>query len=123
MKCFVDEFSSYEIFPGLNVNGKLSAGENMADVAGLRVAFRAHQKRRAGSSTRVVADGLDEDQQFFLARAQAWCTLITDEAARSSNEENPHIHPRWAVNGPLLHLREFHQAFGCQPPGRVCSMW
>src|SRR5262249_34578928 len=99
--CFVDQFSTYEILPGLWVNGKLSVGENIADVAGLRMAFRAYRKHQAGARERLVADGFSEDQQFFLSRAQAWCTVMSEEAARSARESNPHIAPRWAVNGPL----------------------
>ena len=123
MQCFIDEFSRYEIFPGVKIDGKRSAGENIADVAGLRVAFHAYRRRRAEAHERIVAEGFTEDQQFFLARAQSWCTLITDEAARANNQENAHIHPRWTVNGPLHHLSEFHEAFGCPAPKRVCTMW
>jgi putative endopeptidase len=121
--CFEEQFSTYEILPGLKVDGKLSVGENIADVAGLRVAFEAYRARRAEAPERIVAEGFSEDQQFFLSRAQAWCVVMTEQAARDSAKTNPHIAPRWAVNGPVHHLAEFHQAFGCEPPKDVCAMW
>ena len=117
------EFSTFSIFPDLKVNGKLSVGENIADIAGLRMAFRAYQKHQKTAKERIVAGGFSEDQQFFLSRAQSWCTLISEEGARSSSANNPHIYPKWAVNGPLHHLTEFYQAFDCKVPDDICTMW
>ncbi|HWO11587.1 MAG TPA: M13 family metallopeptidase, partial [Polyangiaceae bacterium] len=71
--CMARFYSEYEVLPGLPLNGDLTNGENIADVGGIKLAFRAYRALRNGADKVVVADGKNEDQQFFLGFAQSWC--------------------------------------------------
>lgn len=68
--CVEEQYASYEAVPGLKLNGKLTLGENIADNAGVMLAFEAFQRMRENANERVVADGFTEEQQFFLATGQ-----------------------------------------------------
>jgi putative endopeptidase len=75
------QYDAYEALPGLHVNGKLTLAENIADVAGVAVAYDAYKGSLNGKDAPVI-DGLTGDQRFFLAYAQAWATKTRDEALR-----------------------------------------
>jgi endothelin-converting enzyme/putative endopeptidase len=77
----VKQYDAYKVFPDLNVNGKLTLSENIADVAGLAVAYDGYQLSLGGKPAPVVA-GLTGDQQFFIAFAQAWRTKSREAALR-----------------------------------------
>ncbi|WP_433934318.1 M13 family metallopeptidase [Sorangium cellulosum] len=126
--CVEAQYSAYEVLPGLKVNGKLTLGENIADLGGLKLAFMAYREMRKGAAEQTVAGGLTEDQQFFLAHGQSWCGKMRDEALRLMVQVNPHSPPRFRVNGPLANLPEFGEAFKCAPgtpmrPTRTCAVW
>jgi putative endopeptidase len=126
--CVADQYAGFEALPGMKLNGKLTLGENIADLGGVKLAFRAYRAMRAGAAEVVEADGFSEDQQFFLAQAQAWCGKMHDETLRMLVQTNPHSPPRFRVNGPLSNLPEFAEAFQCAPgtpmrPAKTCSVW
>ncbi|HTV86899.1 MAG TPA: M13 family metallopeptidase [Dyella sp.] len=77
----VDQYNHYEVLPGLYVNGQQTLGENIADVAGLAVAYAAYHRSLNGKPAPVI-DGLTGDQRFFLAYAQSWRVKIRDEELR-----------------------------------------
>jgi putative endopeptidase len=125
--CVADYYARYEPLPGLHLNGKLTLGENIADMGGVKLAFAAYRAARAGAKP-IVADGFNEDQQFFLAVAQAWCTKTSDELERLRTLTNPHSSPRFRVLGSLSNLPEFGDAFACSAgttmrPERTCKVW
>jgi putative endopeptidase len=125
--CVADQYSGYEVQPGLKVNGKLTLGENIADLGGLKLAYAAYQALR-DEKTRLVAGGFTEDQMFFLAHAQVWCGRTRPEYERLMVQNNPHSPPRFRVNGPLANLPEFAKAFQCKAgspmaPAKTCSVW
>ncbi len=127
-QCVADQYSGYEVLPGVKLNGKLTLGENIADVGGMKLAFRAYRSMRASSPTEQVADGFDEDQQFFLATGQLWCAKYREQETRRLAQIDPHSHPRYRVNGPMSQLPEFAQAFHCQKGAKMiatspCSVW
>jgi putative endopeptidase len=127
-QCVADQYEGYEPLPGVHLNGKLTLGENIADMGGVKLAFAAYRALRAKADTVRVADGFTEDQQFFLANAQIWCAKMTDEYARLMVQNDPHSHPRFRVNGPVANLPEFAEAFSCAPgtpmhPEKTCSVW
>ena len=127
-KCVADQYEGFEPLPGVHLNGKLTLGENIADMGGVKLAFSAYRALRADASTVKVADGFTEDQQFFLANAQIWCAKMTDEYARLMVQNDPHSHPRFRVNGPLSNLPEFAEAFSCPAgspmrPKDTCAVW
>ncbi|HEU4535364.1 MAG TPA: M13 family metallopeptidase [Polyangiaceae bacterium] len=127
-QCVVDQYSAYEVLPGVKVNGKLTLGENIADIGGLKLAFRAYRSLRQGAPERLVADGYTEDQQFFLAFGQAWCNKDREETARMRAQVDPHSPPKFRVNGPITTSPEFARAFACAEgkalsPKKRCEVW
>jgi predicted metalloendopeptidase len=80
-KALADQFDQYEPFPGLHVNGKLTLGENIADVAGLAAAYEAYHASLNGKEAPTI-DGFTADQRFYLAFAQAWATKTREAALR-----------------------------------------
>lgn len=127
-QCVIDQYSAYEAIPGLKVNGKLTAGENIADMGGIKLAFRAYRWLRRHAKTTTVAEGFSEDQQFFLAYAQIWCSKMRPTEARRRAKVDPHSPPQHRVNGPLMSLPAFTRAFSCKKgtpmnPVKACRVW
>jgi putative endopeptidase len=108
-----DQFSSYTVNDTLHVNGRLTLGENIADLGGLAVAYAAMQKAIAGKP-RTNIDGFTPEQRFFLAYARIWRAMDRPETARTRVLTDPHSPAHWRVNGPLSNLKEFHDAWGCK---------
>ena len=109
----VDQFNGYAEVDTMHVNGKLTLGENLADLGGLAVAYRALQLSLVGKP-RTLIDGYTPEQRFFLSWARIWRTMHRPEESRRRLATDSHSPPRWRVNGPLSNLPEFAQAFGCQ---------
>ena len=126
--CVADQYSAYEVMPGVKLDGRLTLGENIADVGGVKMAYAAYKKLRAGATETQVADGFTEDQQFFLAYGQGWCTVVKDELARTLAQTDPHSTPRFRVNGAVSDTSLFAEAFHCAPgtgmkPKNACEVW
>lgn len=126
-QCLVDQYNAFEVLPGVHVNGQLTLGENIADLGGVKLAYRAYKALRKDAEP-VVAGGFTEDQQFFLAVGQTWCSKSTDEIARMLVQIDPHSPPEFRVRGALSNLPEFAEAFDCKPgtpyhPDNVCEVW
>ena len=109
-----DQFSGYTVLDTLHLNGKLTLGENIADLGGLAVAYAAFEKATAGKP-RTKVNGFTPEQRFFLSYARVWRNLQRDEALRTQVQTNQHSPAMWRVNGPLSNLSEFAKAFGCKP--------
>ncbi len=109
----VDQFNGYAEVDTMRVNGKLTLGENIADLGGLAVAYRALQLSLAGKP-RTIIDGYTPEQRFFMSWARIWRTMHRPEEARRRLATDSHSPPRWRVNGPLSNLPEFAEAFGCK---------
>ena len=109
----VDQFNGYAEVDTMRVNGKLTLGENIADLGGLAVAYRALQLSLAGKP-RTLIDGYTPEQRFFMSWARIWRTMHRPEEARRRLATDSHSPPRWRVNGPLSNLPEFAEAFGCK---------
>jgi putative endopeptidase len=112
-KVVEDQYSAYTVLDSLHVNGKLTLGENLADVVGVSVGYDALEKALAGKP-RTLIDGFTPEQRFFLAYAQARRTNMRDEAARLQIQTDPHSPGQFRVNGPLSNMPEFARAFGCK---------
>ena len=110
-KKIIDQYSSYEVLPGVHVKGELTLGENIADLGGVTLAYEALQRSLVGKERKLI-DGLTPEQRFFIAWAQVWRTNIRDaEQARRVNVD-PHA-PGWCrAIGPLVNFQPFYDAFG-----------
>jgi putative endopeptidase len=108
------QFDNYIAVDSLRLNGRLTLGENIADLGGLRIAYAALQKAMAGKPRPAAIDGFTPEQRFFLAWAQVWQQQNRPENARVRVATDPHSSPKWRVNGPLSNLPEFARAFGCK---------
>ena len=126
--CVSNQFSSYKIQDGLNINGKLTLGENMADLAGLTAAYAAYQKSLEGKPRPAEIDGFTPEQRFFLGYGQVWATKSTPEFERQQVLTDPHSNARYRVNGPLSNLPQFANAYGCKQGQAmvrpdICKIW
>ncbi len=128
-QCVQKQYSAYEVQPELYINGKLTLGENIADLGGIKLAFKAYQAwSKAATVPDPVLEGFTSEQLFFVAFAQSWCTLETPESERVRITTDSHSPPRFRVNGSLSHFPAFAEAFSCEPgtPMRVepaCEVW
>jgi putative endopeptidase len=127
-RCVRAMYDTFEAAPKAFVNGELTLGENIADLGGVKLAFRAYRALRQGASQAVVADGFDEDQQFFLAVGQVWCAKDRLAEVQHRLTVDPHAPPKFRVYGALRNLPEFARAFRCAPgtpmnPMKSCSVW
>jgi putative endopeptidase len=110
-KVVEEQFNAYEALPGLNVNGKLTLGENMADFAGLTIAHDALLARQANQRVAAI-DGFTPDQRLFIAWCRAWRNNYTLEALKLQVNTNPHAPAQFRAIGPLSNIDAFQQAFG-----------
>jgi len=125
-QCVADLYSSMKL-DGKNVNGQLTLGENIADIGGVKLAFKAfvrEAQQREGSS----APSRTDKQLFFVAQAQNWCTKARTQAEDLQLLTDPHAPDRWRVNGPLSQTPEFADAFTCPSgsamnPTSRCHVW
>jgi len=118
-KSYIDYFSNIEVLPGFKINGGLTIGENIADLGGLTLAYHALEKSFEGKEQPKPIDGYTWQQRFFLGWAQVWHGNITDAALRNQVQTDPHSPARWRINGPLPHLVEFQQAWGCSDTSKM----
>jgi predicted metalloendopeptidase len=110
----VKQFDAYHPFPDAPVNGKLTLGENIADLGGLKIAWAALEEALGQDpNTAAPVDGLAPGRRFFLAYATVWANHIRDEAARMRLTVDSHSPGKWRVLGPVSNLPEFQAAFGC----------
>lgn len=110
----VDFFNKIEVLPGLQANGELTLGENLADHGGLNVAYLAFQNATKDAPLGVV-DGFTREQRFFLAYATLWAGNIRDEQIRVYTKSDPHSLGKWRVNGALPHIQAWYDAFHITP--------
>ncbi|MFZ1614037.1 MAG: M13 family metallopeptidase [Holophaga sp.] len=108
----VKQYDAYEPLPGEHVNGKLTVGENIADLGGLKIAFAAWKKSLGGKPAPAI-DGFSGEQRFFLGAAQVWRNHIRNEALSVRLKTDPHSPGHQRVIGPLSNLPEFFDAFSC----------
>lgn len=117
----VDEYNNFEALPGLHVNGRLTLGENLADLGGIHIAYEALERALAKDpSKRKTIDGFTPEQRFFISFAQIWRTNIRDAEAQRRITVDPHSPGRFRAFGPLLNVQEFYDAFGIKPGS---AMW
>ena len=126
--CVADQYNTFEALPKMFVNGRLTLGENIADMGGVKMAFKAYRSLRKDAAKVYVADGFSEDQQFFIAVGQAWCAKERPAESQRRLISDVHSPPKFRVYGALRNLPEFAEAFSCAPgtpmhPAKTCSVW
>ncbi len=128
-KVVEDQYNAYVVLDSVHVNGKLTLGENLADVVGVSVGYDALERALAGKP-RTRIDGFTPEQRFFLAYAQARRANSRDEQLRLQIQTDPHSPGQFRVNGPLSNMPEFAAAFGCKegdpmvlPAGMRARIW
>lgn len=128
-QALVDQFARFQVFDDLNVNGELTLGENIGDLSGLTIAYRAYQISLDGKEAPVL-DGFTGDERFFMGIGQVWRFKATEEAMRNRILTDPHSPAEFRVNGPLPNMPEFHAAFDVQegddmylPPEERVKIW
>ena len=107
----IAHYAAFEPVAGLHVNGELTLGENIGDLTGLTLAYRAYLKSLNGQEAPVI-DGLSGAERFFIGYAQIWRTKTRDETLRSNLLSDPHSPAAVRVNGPLVHVPAFYETFG-----------
>ena len=110
----VQQYDAYEPLPGAKVKGQLTLGENIADLSGLQIAFKAYKTLLAGQSSPVI-DGLTGEQRFFLGFAQVWRSKTRDEALLRQVTTDPHSPAEFRANGAAVNNDAFHEVFKTQP--------
>jgi predicted metalloendopeptidase len=126
--CVKNQYDAFEVQPGLKVNGTLTLGENIADIGGTRLAYRAFKAAQAKGAAAAGLPGMTDDQLFFVAMAQTWCSVQSDAYEKMRVLSDPHSPNRFRVNGTLQNLPEFQSAFSCAAgtpmhPASACEVW
>ncbi len=107
----VKEYDAFRVLDNLPVNGKLTLGENIADIGGIAIAYDAFKLTKQGKDTAKI-DGLTADQRFFIAYAISWREIDRPEMQRVWINTDPHSPVIFRVNGPLSNFTPFYQTFG-----------
>lgn len=106
-----DQFDTYEPVAGHFVDGRFTMGENIGDLGGVEVAYRAY-RLSLGEEEAPVVDGFTGDQRFFLGYAQAWRSERRQESVLNLLKSDPHSPPRFRVNGIVRNVDAWYDAFG-----------
>ncbi|MGA3119132.1 MAG: M13 family metallopeptidase [Polyangiaceae bacterium] len=132
-KCVEKQYDDYVPIDDSHIKGKLTLGENIADLGGVKLSFATFERAEKTHPTAAVPGGFTPDQQFFLGFAQSWCANYRPESLRLLVATNPHSPPKFRVNGPLSNVGEFAAAFQCKEgspmvrggrdPGSRCEVW
>jgi len=126
-QCIRDQYSTYTIVDDIKINGALTSGEDIADLGGLILAWMAWKEETANQRLQPV-EGLTPEQRFFIGYAQWACENERPENLRVKAITDPHSPGKYRVNGLMVNLPEFEQAFSCkkgQPmvAEKRCRVW
>ena len=126
----VEQFNRYSPVEGFTINGQLTLGENIGDLGGMTLAWRAYQKSLEGKPAPAKIDGLTAAQRFFISYAQIWRGKAREAYMIQMLKTNPHSPPEYRVKGPLANFTPFYEAFGIEegdamylPPEQRVSIW
>jgi putative endopeptidase len=125
--CISDQYSQYTVIDDIKINGKLTLGEDVADLGGTLLAYLAW-KEATKDQKRESIDGFTPDQRFFIAYGQQWCSSNKDETKRLRAAIDPHSPDQYRANGVVSNMPEFREAFHCKPGQpmvreNACRVW
>ncbi len=115
----VAQYNRFSPFAGVNINGKLTLGENLGDLSGIEAAYAAYKKYTAKHGEPPVIDGLTGDQRFFIAYAQAWQGKDREDAERQQILTDPHSPDKYRTNGIVRNVDAWYKAFNVQPGDKL----
>ena len=126
-QCVVDQYSGYVVIDKIHINGKLTLGENVADLGGVRLGYVALMKILAKKPVGLIG-GLTPAQRYFIAYAQSWCSVTRPESIKLRAAIDPHSPAIFRVNGVVSDMPEFRAAFACKPNApmvrtKTCRVW
>jgi endothelin-converting enzyme/putative endopeptidase len=128
--CMVKQYDAIEAVPGVHLQGKLTLGENLADLGGLWLAWLAwlDKAHAAHVDMNAITDGYTPEQRFWIAYAQQWCTQTRPEQLRSQAQGDPHAPDEYRTNTVLQDLPEFAKSFSCKKTDKMviakpCRVW
>jgi putative endopeptidase len=126
-QCVVDQYSGYTIIDDIKINGKLTNGEDLADLGGTLLAYLAWKEDTKDQRLDPL-DGLTPEQRFFVAYGQSWCTNEREENKRLRATVDPHSPEKYRTNGVVANMPEFRAAFHCKPGQpmvreNACRVW
>ena len=110
----VEQYSAFEPLPGTFLNGQLGLGENIGDLTGVTMAYKAYKRSLNGEPAPVI-DGLTGDQRFFMAYAQIWQIKFRDEALLNQVSTGPHSPGKYRANGIVRNFGLWYDAFNVTP--------
>jgi endothelin-converting enzyme/putative endopeptidase len=113
------QFDKYEPIPGVHIKGKLTLGENLADLGGLETAYAAYRRYVARHGEPPVIGGFTGDQRFFIAYAQAWQGKRREGATRQQLLSDPHSPEKYRVDGIVRNFDPWYKAFNVQPGDKL----
>jgi endothelin-converting enzyme/putative endopeptidase len=129
-ECMVKQYDAIEAVPGVHLNGKLTLGENLADLGGLWLAWMAWLDKADAAHVDMaqLTNGYTPDQRFWIAYAQQWCTQTRPEQLRTQAQTDPHAPDEYRTNSVLQNLPEFGKSFSCRPKDKMvianpCRIW
>ncbi len=125
--CIADQYSQYVIVDDIKINGKLTLGEDVADLGGVILAQMAWQQDTKGQTLEPL-EGFTPEQRFFIAYGQSWCSSTRDETKRLRATIDPHSPDKYRANGVVSNLPEFQEAFHCKAGSAMvrenrCRVW
>jgi endothelin-converting enzyme/putative endopeptidase len=106
----VAQYANYKVFDDLSVNGELTLGENIGDLSGVTIAYKAYKTSLNGEAAPII-DGLTGDQRFFMGYAQIWRSKIVEKSMRNRVATDPHSPGEFRALGSLSNMNEFYLAF------------
>jgi endothelin-converting enzyme/putative endopeptidase len=123
------QYNSYEVIDGLTINGEFTSGENIGDLGGLGIAYKAYLLSLDGQDAPVI-DGFTGEQRFFLGWARVWRSKARDEETKRLLTIDPHSPPKFRANGAAVNVSAFYEAFDVQdgdgmylPPEERVRIW
>ncbi len=110
----IKEYDAFEPVPGFHVNGALTLGENIADIAGIEIAYKAYLASLNGRAPPII-DGMTAEQRFYIGFAQSWLGKQRDEGTIAQVKSDPHSPEKYRTNGVVVHMPSFTARFRCSP--------
>ena len=127
--CIREQYATYNVIDDIFINSELTSGEDIADLGGLILAWEAWKKETADQELSSV-DGLSPEQRFFVGFAQWACADERPESLRLHAATDPHSPPKYRINGVVVNMPEFGEAFSCKadaamvkPVETICRIW